>query len=171
MDEQGGTSFATAYVSGVAALVRAAHPAISPQEVAYRLTRTADNPPDGHNAQVGYGMVNPYRAVTGLLGTRTDPPLGAMPAPAPRPDPLARQRTVAIWVAAVGALLAGVLLTLRPILVRGRRRGWRPGRREAAATDPVRPDGARPRASVHSDPWGGSRNRQDRRAARLGVDR
>ncbi|MDW3845605.1 MULTISPECIES: type VII secretion-associated serine protease mycosin [Micromonospora] len=129
-EPQGGTSFATAYVSGVAALVRAAHPDISADEVAYRLTRTADSPPDGHNAEVGYGMVNPYRAVTSLLGTRSDPPLGAMPPPAPPADPLAGQRTVAIWVAVVGALLAGVLLTLRPILVRGRRRGWRPGRRD-----------------------------------------
>ncbi|MEE3919436.1 hypothetical protein V2I01_17225 [Micromonospora sp. BRA006-A] len=114
----------------MAALVRAAHPDISADEVAYRLTRTADSPPDGHNAEVGYGMVNPYRAVTSLLGTRSDPPLGAMPPPAPPADPLAGQRTVAIWVAVVGALLAGVLLTLRPILVRGRRRGWRPGRRD-----------------------------------------
>ncbi|MGC4886515.1 type VII secretion-associated serine protease mycosin [Micromonospora sp. DT227] len=129
-EPQGGTSFATAYVSGAAALVRAAYPDISPDEVAYRLTRTADNPPDGHNPQVGYGMVNPYRAVTSLLGTRSDPPLGALPPPAPRTDPLARQRTAAIWVAVVGTLLAGVLLTVRPILVRGRRRGGRPGRRD-----------------------------------------
>lgn len=129
-EPQGGTSFATAYVSGAAALVRAAYPDISPDEVAYRLTRTADNPPDGHNPQVGYGMVNPYRAVTSLLGTRSGPPLGALPPPAPRTDPLERQRTVAIWVAVVGTLLAGVLLTVRPILVRGRRRGWRPGRRD-----------------------------------------
>ncbi|MFI2709230.1 type VII secretion-associated serine protease mycosin [Micromonospora sp. NPDC018662] len=129
-EPQGGTSFATAYVSGAAALVRAAYPDISPDEVAYRLTRTADNPPDGHNPQVGYGMVNPYRAVTSLLGTRNDPPLGAMPPPAPHADPLARQRIVAVWVAVVGALLAGVLLTVRPILARGRRRGWRPGRRD-----------------------------------------
>ncbi|MGW4296315.1 type VII secretion-associated serine protease mycosin, partial [Micromonospora chersina] len=76
-------------------------------------------------------VVNPYRAVTSLLGTRSDPPLGAMAAPAPHTDPLAWQRTVAIWAAAVGAVLAGVLLALRPILVRGRRRGWRPGRRTA----------------------------------------
>ncbi|MEU1835922.1 type VII secretion-associated serine protease mycosin [Micromonospora chersina] len=130
-EPQGGTSFATAYVSGAAALVRAAHPDITPKEVAFRLTHTADNPPDGHNALVGYGVVNPYRAVTSLLGTRSDPPLGAMPAPAPHSDPLAWQRTVAIWAAAVGAVLAGVLLALRPILVRGRRRGWRPGRRTA----------------------------------------
>ncbi|MEU2611856.1 type VII secretion-associated serine protease mycosin [Micromonospora sp. NPDC007271] len=127
----GGTSFATAYVSGVAALVRAAHPELTPKEVAHRLTRTADNPPDGHNAEVGYGMVNPYRAVTSLLGTRTDPPLGAMPEPAPPADPLGWQRTAAIWAGVVGGLLAAVLLALRPILLRGRQRGWRPGRRPA----------------------------------------
>ncbi|WNM41414.1 type VII secretion-associated serine protease mycosin [Micromonospora halotolerans] len=130
-EPQGGTSFATGYVSGVAALVRAAHPDLSPKDVAFRLTCTADNPPDGHNALVGYGVVNPYRAVTSLLGTRSDPPLGAMSAPAPHDDPLAWQRTVAIWAAVIGAVLAGVLLALRPILVRGRRRGWRPGRRSA----------------------------------------
>ncbi|MEV0425440.1 type VII secretion-associated serine protease mycosin [Micromonospora sp. NPDC050495] len=130
-EPQGGTSFAAAYVSGVAALIRAAHRNLTPDEVAYRLTRTADNPPDGHNASVGYGTVDPYRAVTSLLGTRQDPPLGAMPAPAPQADPLAWQRTVAIWVAVVGALLAGTLLTLRPVLALGRRRGWRPGRRPA----------------------------------------
>ncbi|SBT51286.1 type VII secretion-associated serine protease mycosin [Micromonospora auratinigra] len=128
-EPQGGTSFATAYVSGVAALIRAAHPELTPEQVEYRLTRTADNPPDGHNADVGYGMVDPYRAVTSLLGTRSNPPLGAMPEPVPPADPLAWQRSVAIWVAVVGAVLAGVLLALRPVLALGRRRGWRPGRR------------------------------------------
>ncbi|WP_240032859.1 type VII secretion-associated serine protease mycosin [Micromonospora globbae] len=129
LEPQGGTSFAAAYVSGVAALVRAAHPDLTPQQVADRLIKTADNPPEGHNAEVGYGMVNPYRAVTALLGTRTNPPVGAMPAPAAPEDPLGWQRVVAVWVAAVGALLAAVLLTVRPILARGRSRGWRPGRR------------------------------------------
>ncbi|MEV4655087.1 type VII secretion-associated serine protease mycosin [Micromonospora sp. NPDC049301] len=125
----GGTSFAAAYVSGVAALVRAAYPNLSPDQVAERLERTADNPPDGHNVEVGYGVVNPYRAVSSLLGTRTDPPAGALPAPARSADPLRWQRTAALWTAAVGALLAVLLLTARPILIRGRRRGWRPGRR------------------------------------------
>nr|QLK01165.1 type VII secretion-associated serine protease mycosin [Micromonospora carbonacea] len=132
-EPQGGTSFAAAYVSGVAALVRAAHPDLTPEQVAYRLTRTADNPPDGHNAEVGYGVVNPYRAVTSVLGTRTDPPPGALPAPAPPRDPLGWQRAVAVWVAAVGAVLAGLLLAAKPILARGRRRGWRPGRRPTPA--------------------------------------
>ncbi|MEO3776680.1 type VII secretion-associated serine protease mycosin [Micromonospora sp. B11E3] len=130
-EPQGGTSFAAAYVSGAAALVRAAYPDLSPAQVAYRLTRTADNPPDGRNAELGYGVVNPYRAVTSLLGTRDDPPPGAMPAPPPQQDPLAWQRTVAVWAAVIGAALAGLLLATRPILARGRSRGWRPGRRPA----------------------------------------
>ncbi|MFI7434368.1 type VII secretion-associated serine protease mycosin [Micromonospora haikouensis] len=132
-EPQGGTSFAAAYVSGVAALIRAAHPDLTPDGVAYRLTRTADNPPDGHNAEVGYGVVNPYRAVTSVLGTRSDPPPGALAAPAPPRDPLGWQRAVAVWAAAVGVVLAGALLAARPILARGRRRGWRPGRRPTPA--------------------------------------
>ncbi|MGK5738013.1 type VII secretion-associated serine protease mycosin [Micromonospora sp. URMC 103] len=134
---EGGTSFAAAYVSGVVALVRAAHPDLTPQQVADRITRTADNPPEGHNAQIGYGMVNPYRAVTTVLGTRTNPPLGAMPVPAATPDPLGWQRAVAVWVAVAGALLAAVLLAVKPILIRGRRRGWRPGRRPTNVDSPV----------------------------------
>ncbi|PZF88477.1 type VII secretion-associated serine protease mycosin, partial [Micromonospora deserti] len=98
-EPQGGTSFAAAYVSGVVALVRATHPDLSPEQVADRLARTADSPPEGHNAEVGHGVVNPYRAVATLLGTRTDPPPGALPAPPPTRDPLAWQRTVAVWTA------------------------------------------------------------------------
>lgn len=133
VEPQGGTSFAAAYVSGVAALVRAAHPDLGPEQVADRLTRTADSPPEGKNAEVGYGVVNPYRAVASLLGSRTDPPAGAMPTPPSTADPLAWQGTVALWVAAVAALVAGLLLSVKPIMVRGRRRGWRPGRRTSEA--------------------------------------
>lgn len=134
-EPEGGTSFAAAYVSGAAALVRATHPELSPAQVASRLTRTADAPPEGRNDQVGYGVVNPYRAVSNLLGTRSDPPLEAMAEPVPVPDPWARDRVVAIWAAAVGALLAVVLLVSRPVVRLGRRRGWRPGRRRLDAPD------------------------------------
>ncbi|MEU8180002.1 type VII secretion-associated serine protease mycosin [Micromonospora sp. NPDC049044] len=125
----GGTSFAAAYVSGVAALVRSAYPDLTPAQVAERLQRTADNPPEGHNSDIGYGVVNPYRAVSGLLGTRANPPAAALPAPVAPQDPLGWQRTAAIWAAAVGGLLALLLLVARPIVARGRQRGWRPGRR------------------------------------------
>ncbi len=131
---QGGTSFAAAYVSGVVALVRSAHPDLTPDQVADRLIRTADSPPGGHDAEVGHGVVNPYRAVSDLLGKRTDPPLDALAAPPPADDPLAWQRDVALWAAAIGGLLTVLLLAVKPILVLGRRRGWRPGRRPADPT-------------------------------------
>ncbi|SCL18911.1 type VII secretion-associated serine protease mycosin [Micromonospora inyonensis] len=143
-EPEGGTSFAAAYVSGVAALVRAAHPELSPAQVASRLARTADAPPEGRNDQVGHGVVNPYRAVSNLLGTRSDPPLGAMAEPTPVTDPWARERVVAIWAAAIGALLAVVLLVSRPVVRSGRRRGWRPGRRPLEAPDDAAPEPTRP---------------------------
>jgi subtilisin family serine protease len=142
-EPEGGTSFAAAYVSGVAALICAVRPELSPAQVAKRLTSTADAPPEGRNRQVGYGVVNPYRAVAAVLGGRSNPPLGAMAEPVPVPDPWARERVVAIWAAAVGAFLATVLLVSRPIIRRGRRRGWRPGRRRLDADDP----GAEPKTA------------------------
>ncbi|MEU1587376.1 type VII secretion-associated serine protease mycosin [Micromonospora sp. NPDC005710] len=131
---EGGTSYAAAYVSGVAALVRAAYPGLNPQQVADRLKRTADNPPQGQNADIGHGMVNPYRAVSSLLGTRANPPADALPAPVVRDDPLSWQRQAAIWAAVIGALLAGLLLMARPVMALGRRRDWRPGRHTDAPT-------------------------------------
>ncbi|RKR89922.1 type VII secretion-associated serine protease mycosin [Micromonospora pisi] len=136
---EGGTSFAAAYVSGSAALVRALAPDLTAAAVADRLTKTADNPPDGRNADVGYGMVNPYRAATELLGTRTNPPLGAMAVPPAEQDPWGDDRAVAIWVAVLGAVLAVLLLLVRPITRMGRARGWQPGRRQADAPEPSRP--------------------------------
>ncbi|WP_243704803.1 type VII secretion-associated serine protease mycosin [Micromonospora sp. KC723] len=130
-EPEGGTSFAAAYVSGAVALLRSARPDLTPEQVNHRISRTADNPPEGHNPQLGYGVVNPYRALTSLLGSRTDPPAGAMPPPDPADDPLGRQRTVAFWAAGMSVLLAGALLLARPVLALGRRRDWRPGTADA----------------------------------------
>src|SRR5690606_15075534 len=53
-----GTSSATAIVAGAAALIRAAHPNLSADEVAYRLTATAtDKGPRGRDDQYGYGVL------------------------------------------------------------------------------------------------------------------
>ena len=133
-EPEGGTSFATAYVSGVAALVRSYYPDMPAAEVVERLTQTADSPPEGRNADLGYGVVNPYRAVSTVLGSRDDPPPGALvPAPAKR-DPLARQRTVAIWTAIAGTVVAVLLLLGIPVFRRGQRQGWRPGPRAHGGT-------------------------------------
>lgn len=129
-DEAGGTSFAAAYVSGVAALLRAYLPTATVAQIRRRIELTADAPPDGYNPQVGYGVVNPYRALGTILDPRADVRLAApppVPPQHPATDPLAGAKRAAAWIAPAGILLAGLLLLVRPVLRRGRARGWRPG--------------------------------------------
>ncbi|MGP4017773.1 type VII secretion-associated serine protease mycosin [Saccharopolyspora sp. 5N708] len=66
--QDSGTSFATPFVSGTAALVRAYRPELGADQVAERLRATATRPgatvPD---AEMGWGTVNPYLAVASVL--------------------------------------------------------------------------------------------------------
>src|SRR5262245_35161479 len=59
----GGTSFAAAYVSGVAALIRSYDPRLTPAQVTQRITSTADHPGQMWDPEVGYGVIDPARAV------------------------------------------------------------------------------------------------------------
>lgn len=123
-----GTSFAAAYVSGVVALVRAYHPDLPAAEVVRRVLATADNPPELRTDEIGFGVVNPYRAVTTILGTRDNPPVEPLvPAPV-EPDPLGRERSLAGWVALAGAVVTVLLLLGPPLIRRGQQRRWRPAR-------------------------------------------
>jgi membrane-anchored mycosin MYCP len=103
-----GTSFSTAIVSGVAALVRAKYPQLSAHQVINRLTRTARAPAGGVDNQVGYGVVDPVAALTwdvpdgSVLPKDTGAPLKMPPPPPPR-------NMVPVWVAA-GGLLGALLL-------------------------------------------------------------
>jgi len=108
-----GTSFSTAIVSGVAALVRAKYPQLSAHQVIDRLTRTARAPARGVDNQIGYGVVDPVAALTwdvpegSVLPKGSGSPLNMPPAPTPR-------NMTPVWVAAGGLggalLLAGMLL-------------------------------------------------------------
>ena len=62
-----GTSFAAAYVSGVAALVRSRYPELTAPEVIDRILRTSHNPPAGVDNRIGYGVVDPVAALTFAL--------------------------------------------------------------------------------------------------------
>jgi type VII secretion-associated serine protease mycosin len=141
--QAGGTSFAAAYVSGVAALVVARFPTLTPAQVTGRIEQTADHPAEGWNPVVGYGVVNPYRAVSAVL--RTSAPAGNVTTQAPltasntRDTAMARQKAIAGGVAAAGLLLALVLLIATPIVRGGRARRWRPGRN---GTPPAPPAGS-----------------------------
>ena len=115
-----GTSFAAAYVSGVAALVRARYPELSARQVIERIQRTAHNPARGVDNQVGYGVVDPTAALTFNVGTgpRTVP--GAQtrvitPAAAP-PPPDHRARNVAVVftiTVMAGTMLAAAITRAR----------------------------------------------------------
>ncbi|MFC8919373.1 type VII secretion-associated serine protease mycosin [Streptomyces sp. NPDC047821] len=59
-----GTSAASAFVSGAVALVRAAHPNLTPAQVKKLLVDTArDRPEGGHDIDKGYGTVDPAAAI------------------------------------------------------------------------------------------------------------
>jgi type VII secretion-associated serine protease mycosin len=129
LDQQGGTSFAAGYVSGVAALIRAYAPTLSASDVMRRIEMTADAPPDGRNNEVGHGVVNPYRAVATLLDPRDSKAAaatGQVPSAGTGADPGISVRRVAAWAFTIGVFLAALLLVSRPVVRRGRERGWRP---------------------------------------------
>ncbi|WP_063035636.1 type VII secretion-associated serine protease mycosin [Nocardia grenadensis] len=130
-----GTSFSCAYVSGLAALVRARFPELSAQQVMDRITRTAMQPGSGRDDRIGAGLIDPLAALTAQLpaqpiGTGADVPR-ALPAPAPAPyvDPLPRT------VATVGTLTLLSLLGVGYALSV-------PFRRQRGSADPAADTGA-----------------------------
>ena len=82
------SSYATGYASAVAALVASTHPTESPDEWAYRMMATALRAsPDERDDRSGWGLVQPFEAITLVPGPDTRGPAnpfqgGAVPAPA-----------------------------------------------------------------------------------------
>ena len=109
-----GSSFSAAYVSGVAALVRAKFPQMPATEVIHRLTATAHAPAAGRDNVIGYGVIDPLAALTwdvppaaAQAPGRTEAPLH-IPPPPPPPDPRPA-RVLAAQIGA-GAVLVGAVL-------------------------------------------------------------
>lgn len=59
-----GTSFSAPYISGVAALIKAKHPNWTAQEIVAQIEQTAERTTAGHDRLVGWGVVDPVRALT-----------------------------------------------------------------------------------------------------------
>jgi membrane-anchored mycosin MYCP len=134
-----GTSYATAFVSGVAALVRSRFPQLTGPEVVARITATANG---AAGPGTGHGVVNPLEAVSSL--TAGGP--ARSPSPTPRPQPVSVSRAappdlavrrVALTVAA-GTLGGAALVAIGALVIsQGRRRRWRASRAEIPAEGPA----------------------------------
>ena len=59
-----GTSFSAPYVAGVAALIKAKHPTWTPREIVAQIEQTAERTIAGRDRLVGWGVVDPVRALT-----------------------------------------------------------------------------------------------------------
>lgn len=155
-----GTSFATPFVAATAALVRAAYPKLSAEEVTKRLLATAGPSRGGTGSQeYGHGEVDPYRAVTEQLAGQ-EPVKPQLEEPVEDPEAAAqeRQRAWSAQAAVIGAgaalLAVVVVMSLAAVIPRGRRRAWRPGQRPPPKKDKPRDDEEDPGGStdgIHVD--------------------
>ncbi|MFD8869666.1 type VII secretion-associated serine protease mycosin [Streptomyces sp. NPDC059590] len=127
-----GTSFSAPYVAGVAALIRAKHPDWKQNQVVAQIEQTAERSVNAHDAYVGWGVVDPVRALT-----EDDHPIdhvtldkGAahnVDAPPPAPltlgeTPQERRERLATYTLGGGALLVAMITGTAVVLHEHKRR-------------------------------------------------
>ncbi|MDQ0712175.1 type VII secretion-associated serine protease mycosin [Streptomyces luteogriseus] len=120
-----GTSAAAAFVSGAAALVKAAHPGLAPAQIKSLLEDTARNAPSGgRDDSRGFGFIDPAAAIE--AAGRIEPE-GLQSAShgakyfGSGPDADASGDDTADWAAPLAGGAGGVLLVAAVVLWRGRR--------------------------------------------------
>ncbi|MFE6333151.1 type VII secretion-associated serine protease mycosin [Streptomyces sp. NPDC057806] len=120
-----GTSAAAAFVSGAVALVKSAHPGLSPAQIKKLLEDTARNAPaDGRDDSRGHGFVDPAAAIEKAAGLK---PAGLRAKGhraeyfGPGPDTRAASDDATGWAAPLAGGTGGVLLVAAIVLWRGRR--------------------------------------------------
>ncbi|WP_236245602.1 type VII secretion-associated serine protease mycosin [Streptomyces sp. CC210A] len=128
-----GTSFSAPYVAGVAALLRAKYPSWTPRQVVARIQQTAERSINGHDDYVGWGVVDPVRALAGepdMAPIEAPSPDPAPPRP-PAPEPVrvalaetAQERTerLATYALGIAAVLVAVVTGTATVIRDSRRR-------------------------------------------------
>ncbi|MFF4848835.1 type VII secretion-associated serine protease mycosin [Streptomyces sp. NPDC001194] len=125
-----GTSAACAFVSGAVALVKAAHPDLSPAQIKRLLEETAsDAPPGGRDDSRGHGLVDPVAALQAADALRAEPPVpvpvaAGQPYFGPGPEPV-RAAARGTRLGAPAAAAAGLALLVLSLVLARRPRGAR----------------------------------------------
>lgn len=103
-----GTSFAAAYVSGLAALLRQRYPELTPAQIMNRITATARHPGGGVDNLVGAGVVDDVAALTwDIPSGPASVPFDVRRIPPPVVDPGPDRRPItAVTLVATGLVLA-----------------------------------------------------------------
>ncbi|MGW8380901.1 type VII secretion-associated serine protease mycosin [Streptomyces sp. ODS28] len=131
-----GTSFAAPYAAGVAALVRAKHPNWTPQQVVAQLEQTAERSIPGKDNRVGWGVIDPVKALTDDQKPvdRPHPSGGVSKAQAPTPakvtlgeSPQDRQERLATYAVVGGGVLVAIIFGSALVYRDWRRRVGRVG--------------------------------------------
>ncbi|HEY3504944.1 MAG TPA: S8 family serine peptidase [Actinocatenispora sp.] len=122
---------AAGYAAGGAALLRAYRSDLSAKQTVQRLEATAERATLPRDQRLGYGLIDPYAAVTaeppGRATTHAAGPR-TVAAAAPTPAEVDPRRAYVV-VVGLGAVLAAIVATLLVAAVRrARANGWRPTR-------------------------------------------
>ncbi|MEU6376376.1 type VII secretion-associated serine protease mycosin [Streptomyces sp. NPDC046909] len=120
-----GTSAAAAFVSGAVALVKSAHPDLTPAQIKKLLEDTArDAPVGGRDDSRGYGFVDPAAAIKAAAKLKPEGLRSASSADkyfGSGPDAPKKDDDTSSWAAPLAGSTGGVLLVAAVVLWRGRR--------------------------------------------------
>ncbi|MEU5218283.1 type VII secretion-associated serine protease mycosin [Streptomyces sp. NPDC020807] len=127
-----GTSFSAPYVAGVAALLRAKYPEWTAAQIVTRIEQTAVRSINGRDPYVGWGVVDPVRALADAPG---EPPSSPVPDPGPPKPPAPevaalalsetpqeRSERLATYALGIGGVLVAVVAGTATVIRDNRRR-------------------------------------------------
>ncbi|WP_306325843.1 type VII secretion-associated serine protease mycosin [Streptomyces venezuelae] len=127
-----GTSFSAPYVAGLAALLRAKYPKWTAAQIVTRIEQTAVRSVNGRDNHVGWGVVDPVRALADTPGPPPSSPTpdpGPPKPPAPEPARLAlsetpqeRSERLATYTLGIGVVLVAVVAGTATVIRDSRRR-------------------------------------------------
>ncbi|MFD7030787.1 type VII secretion-associated serine protease mycosin [Streptomyces sp. NPDC059917] len=133
-----GTSFSAPYVAGLAALLRAQNPQWTAPQIIWQIEQSAERAVNGRDDYVGWGVVDPVRAVAADSAAPPSGPPSADPGPPPAAAPEAaplvldetaqeRQTRVGTYALGIGSVLITVIAGAAAVARERRRRRRRTG--------------------------------------------